>query len=251
MPELVRQIELSNRFKKKPVGPLGKYFNLPSRSTNSSRFAHFLKTVHSVCHSNLFPYFAGSYVKVTDPKWALAVESVIKGRMDTFVVDNLDDEKILQAMIKRICTRGRRPGTIRTTFPTTVTYLNLFTRKTYWSSISIIFTVLTIHILQMYDTSRRAARSSEYGSVLDVVEVSNTVAYNMLIELCNLESTMLIPTDDECYRLLSSVQNVPRNCTKAFTLKADSYFPAPYYRTYSANQRSVTFLQSSRDTIIR
>ncbi|XP_034235998.1 structural maintenance of chromosomes protein 6 [Thrips palmi] len=186
IPELVRQIELNNRFKKKPVGPLG------------------------------------SYVKVMDSKWTLAIESVIGGRMNTFVVDNLDDEKLLRNLIQRICTRGRQPGIIRTSFPTTV-----------------------------YDTSRRAARTSEYGNILDVVEISNVVAHNILIELCSLESTMLIPTDDECYRLLSNLTSVPRNCGRAYTLNADSYFPAPNYRTYSSNQRSAAFLQSSRDSVIR
>ncbi|KAJ1524555.1 hypothetical protein ONE63_011043 [Megalurothrips usitatus] len=186
IPELVRQINSSRQFKKKPVGPIG------------------------------------SYVKVKDPKWALAVESVIKGRLDTFVVDNLEDQKVLQNMINKLCSRGRKPAVLRTTFTSSV-----------------------------YDTSMSEARTDEYCNILDMVEISNAVAHNLLIDQCKLESTLLIPTDRECFANLSNARTVPRNCTRAITLKGDSYMPAPRFGSYAAPQRTVTALQTSRDDIIR
>ncbi|KAK3914444.1 Structural maintenance of chromosomes protein 6 [Frankliniella fusca] len=186
MPELVRLIEASNKFKKKPIGPLG------------------------------------SYVKVKDPKWALAVECAMKSRLNTFLVENTDDEKLLQSFIKRVCVRGQKPSVLRCRFPT-----------------------------ELYDTSRTAARTSEYCNVLDIVEISNVVARNLLVDTCKLETIMLIPTDDECYNVLSNPRSVPRNCSKAYTLKGDIYMPAPRYGSYASNQRAATVLQSSRADLIR
>ncbi|XP_052122711.1 structural maintenance of chromosomes protein 6-like isoform X2 [Frankliniella occidentalis] len=186
MPELVRQIELCNKFKKRPVGPLG------------------------------------AYVKVKDPKWALAVECAMKSRLSTFVVENIDDQRLLQSLIKKTMTRGHPPSVVRCAFTTSP-----------------------------FDTSGTAARTSEYCNVLDIVEITNVVARNMLVDSCSLEKIMLIPSDDECYRLLSNVRSVPRNCGRAFTLNADTYMPAPRYGSYASNQRSATILQqSSRAEII-
>lgn len=62
----------------------------------------------------------GDFVRVKDSKWANAIECTIKGRLNTFVVDNTEDEKVLDGMIKRIFTRGQKPSIIRTPFPTRV-----------------------------------------------------------------------------------------------------------------------------------
>lgn len=187
MPQLVQQIESNqNRFKKKPVGPLG------------------------------------AYVKVKDSKWTLAVECAIRSRLNTFVVDNVEDEKLLHSIMDRVAGRGRKPGVVRVPFPT-----------------------------RPFDTSRSAVQCENYQSILDVVEISNMVARNLLIDLCRVDGVLLIPTDDECFNVLSDQRNVPRNCRQAYTLKADQYFPAPGYKTYGSTTKAAKVLQTSRDQIIR
>lgn len=85
----------------------------------------------------------------------------------------------------------------------------------------------------------------------DVIEVSNVVALNVLIDLCSIERTLLIPTDKECIDLLGERHTVPENCSKAYTLKGDVYVPAPNFKTYATTQRQARILQTSRDEIIR
>lgn len=95
-----------------------------------------------------------------------------------------------------------------------------------------------------------SARTSEHPNILDMIEVSNTIVRNTLVEVLKVESTLLIPTDDECYFLLKDSKTVPRNCTKAFILSGASYFPAPRYSTYCARQSQARILEVSQQTLI-
>ncbi|XP_026286180.1 structural maintenance of chromosomes protein 6-like [Frankliniella occidentalis] len=188
MPELVRQIELCTKFRKKPVGPLG------------------------------------IYVKVTDSKWTLAVECAMKSRLSAFVVEHTEDKhdsNLLNNLIERTC-QGSKPPVVRCGFTT-----------------------------KEFDTSRTCARTSEYCNVLDVVTISNVVARNVLVDQLKLEKTLLIPSDDECYRLLRSRNSVPKNCEKAYTINGDQYIPAPWYGSYASVQQSPKILESSISNVIR
>ncbi len=64
----------------------------------------------------------GSYVKVKESKWALAAECAMKARLNTFLVENSEDERLLQSLIKRTCARGPKPSVMRCTFPTNVRF---------------------------------------------------------------------------------------------------------------------------------
>lgn len=96
----------------------------------------------------------------------------------------------------------------------------------------------------------RSARTPQYPNILDMIEVKELTVRNTLIEMFHIESTLLIPTDDECYNLLSNIRTVPSNCYKAFTLKGVSYFPDPAYRTYFASQDKAKILEVSQETLI-
>lgn len=104
---------------------------------------------------------------------------------------------------------------------------------------------------QPYDTARTECKTNEYSNVLDMVEITNPIARNMLIDLCKLESILLVPTDNQCFALLEEARNVPRNCFRAHTLKGDIYMPAPNFASYGATQKTAKILQTSRDDLIR
>jgi len=107
--------------------------------------------------------------------------------------------------------------------------------------------------LQIHDTSRGAVRSSEFQSVLNVLEFSHPMAANVLIDKVAIERILLIPDDVTCQSLLSRVATVPRNCNFAITLKRDTYYPAPTYRTYAAHgrQNNVRYLKASKEAILQ
>lgn len=161
----------------------------------------------------------GSFVQVRDPKWVLAIECAIKGRINNFLVDNQDDERLLRKLMQK--SYGQiQPGVVRCRF------------------------------LQPIDTRNSESRTSTYPNILDTIEVTDQVVRNALIELFNVECTLLIPSDDECYYLLKDARTVPRNCKKAYTLEGVSYFPDPEYRTYAAPQKEARILEVSQQTLI-
>ena len=61
----------------------------------------------------------GLHVKLRDAKWALAVEACIgRALLSGFVVDNGDDKKVLQSLIRSLQWRGgeRQPVIVMTRF---------------------------------------------------------------------------------------------------------------------------------------
>lgn len=103
---------------------------------------------------------------------------------------------------------------------------------------------------QRHNVSNSCVQSSEFSSLLDMLEISDNIVANFVIDQCEPENTLLLPTSDDAYRL-GDVQNVPRNCRRAYTLPGDFFQPAPNYRTYSGNVQRRKFLQVSTSEIIQ
>ncbi|KAE8752800.1 hypothetical protein FOCC_FOCC000538 [Frankliniella occidentalis] len=162
----------------------------------------------------------GSFIELNDPKWALAIENAIGSIGYAFAVTSKEDEKLLMSLIKKICLYGPK------------------------------IPIRRLHIARNpIDTSKTCARTPQYGNILDMITFRNARAGNVLIELCNLDTTLLIPSGDECFTLLSKRGSVPRNCRRAYTLEGDYYNPSPTYGTYYGHQSTAKYLNSCEDVI--
>uniref|UniRef100_A0A8D3BY77 Structural maintenance of chromosomes protein 6 n=1 Tax=Scophthalmus maximus TaxID=52904 RepID=A0A8D3BY77_SCOMX len=185
MPALLSAIQEAHRrgqFKHKPLGPLGK--------------TCFLK----------------------DPELALAVEVCLKGQLQAFTCDNYEDEKVLQGLMARVFTGGRRP------------------------------TIITSQFLpRLHDTRKKAVNHPEYPSVLQALEIEDSVVANCLIDQRGIESILLIKNRTVARRLMHG-KNPPQNCFQAFSIEGDQIFTN---RAYSADQTRANYLSGDVEEEIR
>lgn len=87
-------------------------------------------------------------------------------------------------------------------------------------------------------------------SLQDVLDISDPVVENCLIDQIKMESILLIPSEDDAIRLMSKQENVPPNCSKGVTISGDIYFPVPDYKSFATRFQRATLLQSSTKDII-
>uniref|UniRef100_A0A8D3D823 Structural maintenance of chromosomes protein 6 n=1 Tax=Scophthalmus maximus TaxID=52904 RepID=A0A8D3D823_SCOMX len=183
MPALLSAIQEAHRrgqFKHKPLGPLGYLISLK------------------------------------DPELALAVEVCLKGQLQAFTCDNYEDEKVLQGLMARVFTGGRRP------------------------------TIITM-ILVCCVICVRAVNHPEYPSVLQALEIEDSVVANCLIDQRGIESILLIKNRTVARRLMHG-KNPPQNCFQAFSIEGDQIFTN---RAYSADQTRANYLSGDVEEEIR
>lgn len=120
MPRLLKRIEEEFRrekFRKKPVGPIGKYTYL------TIYFFNLFDNFFLYFDIFLFSYL-GAYIKVKDSSWIPAVENQLGfGFLQSFCVDNSNDNKVLSIIIKEVCRGDRAPNVIISRFFDKVRYL--------------------------------------------------------------------------------------------------------------------------------
>ncbi|KAG7155974.1 structural maintenance of chromosomes protein 6-like [Homarus americanus] len=105
---------------------------------------------------------------------------------------------------------------------------------------------------QVHDVSKYEVQSDKYPSLWSMLMISSDVVANTLIDQCQVESTLLIPTAQEAGQILKNKTTVPRNCKVAYTLNRDIYYPDPNYRLYSGRgQQPARFLQVSLEEKVR
>jgi len=63
--------------------------------------------------------------------------------------------------------------------------------------------------------------------------IEDSIVANSLIDQCEIECVLLIPTNKEACEIMSNAMRVPKNCKRAFTQRGDTFYPDPNYRTYS------------------
>jgi len=86
-------------------------------------------------------------------------------------------------------------------------------------------------ILSIFVISRKCV--SKYPTIMDLLLIKDPNVTNYLIDTKHIESVIIIPDDSEAFRVLKSVETVPKNCRYALTFNFGQYFPAPNSRSYT------------------
>uniref|UniRef100_A0A671LU19 Structural maintenance of chromosomes protein 6 n=1 Tax=Sinocyclocheilus anshuiensis TaxID=1608454 RepID=A0A671LU19_9TELE len=160
----------------------------------------------------------GFCIRLRDPELGLAVECCLKALMLAFCCDNHADERELQRIMSRYFQQGRRPQIIVSTFTNTA-----------------------------YNVKSRAVDHPEYPTVLQALDIENSVVANCLIDMRGIETILLIKNAKDARKVMQSV-NRPRNCMEAFTREGDQVY---YNRYYSSEQDRVRYLSKDVEEEIR
>ncbi|XP_066259004.1 structural maintenance of chromosomes protein 6 [Euwallacea similis] len=157
----------------------------------------------------------GSYMKLKDKKWAIAVEGYLgSGMLRAFTVDNQKDGKLLQQIFAK-CLEGDQPSIITSKF------LN---RK--------------------HDVSDNLVHSpADCIALYNAIIIDDPIVSNCIVDQMNIENVLLIPNGERAMELMSDRRKVPRNCKQSLTMKGDKYYPDPKYRTYASNYPKARYLQ--------
>lgn len=160
----------------------------------------------------------GAFIKLCDQQWGHVAEAIISNRINSFCVNNQKDCHVLKQILNRVNFRGA---------PKPIIIVSRFRER-------------------IHDVSQFEVQSDRYPSLWSVLNVSDTVVANTLIDQMQVESILLIPTAQEAGQLLKDQRTVPRNCKVAYTLNRDTYYPDPNYRIYSGRgQQPARYLQVS------
>ncbi|RZB39350.1 structural maintenance of chromosomes protein 6 [Asbolus verrucosus] len=158
----------------------------------------------------------GSYIKLKDKKWAVAVESFLTpGLLGSFTVDNKNDNQLLMQIFNQVWTGGRKP---------TIITSNFFNKK--------------------HDVSQNLVNAPpDCVGLYNVLEIDDPVVANCIVDQMAIEGILLIPSNERAMQLLSNAAHVPRNCRQGVTVKGDKYFPDPNYKTYGSRYHRAQYLQ--------
>ncbi|XP_067006595.2 structural maintenance of chromosomes protein 6 [Anabrus simplex] len=166
----------------------------------------------------------GAHLKVRDSKWSATVESFIsRPLLFSFCCHDRHDAEVLKRLISSIPNENQHPGTITSKF-----------------------------LDRVHDVSQNLVRHPEYPSLYDILDISHPAVANILIDKLEIESILLIPSNQEACNIMSDRRNVPRKCKRAITLQGDMYYPDPDYRTYAGEGKKKTqYLQVSTEQMTR
>nr|CAH7726240.1 unnamed protein product [Callosobruchus chinensis] len=158
----------------------------------------------------------GSYIKLRDKKWAVAVEGYIgPANLGAFAVDNRKDSQLLQEIFRKVWTGGVQPQIITSKF-----------------------------FFQKHNIRKNLVHEpNECVSLYNAIEIDDPVVNNCIVDSASPENILLIPSDDRAQELLSNRQTVPQNCRQGVTIRGDRYYPDPNYRTYASSYRRAQYLQ--------
>eukprot|EP00057_Strongylocentrotus_purpuratus_P002415 XP_003724471.2 PREDICTED: uncharacterized protein LOC100893394 [Strongylocentrotus purpuratus] len=163
----------------------------------------------------------GSFLKLKDVRWALGVEACLKRLMYSFRCDDQHDASILKEIMNRL-------------IPQNATQPSIITSK---------------FEANRYDIRSSSVQSNDFPGFLDIVDVSNPVIFNTLVNQRGVETILLIEKLSKEVR--NSLRQPPRNCREAFTLEGDQVYAGAVQRYYSSMQRSPKILRGDTDNEIR
>lgn len=104
----------------------------------------------------------------------------------------------------------------------------------------------------MHDTTKHKTHvPPECVAMLDVLQITDPVITNCLIDQLGIESIILTPSSDLSMKLMSEARHVPKNCSRSITIKGDQFYPDPAYRSYGCKTKAAKFLQINASELIR
>ncbi|XP_032234890.2 structural maintenance of chromosomes protein 6 isoform X4 [Nematostella vectensis] len=161
----------------------------------------------------------GAHLKLKNQKWALAVESCIKGLAIAFCCTDSHDEQILRQIMKQVCPPNSIPQIIISRFQDRV-----------------------------HDVSRNKPRC-KYTTVLDELVVDDPVATNCLIDQLSVESVLLVEDPKEARDVMFF--HTPQGAGMAYAINGDQVIGGRSAKYYSATSSSAHFLQQDIEQEIR
>ncbi|XP_064625837.1 structural maintenance of chromosomes protein 6-like isoform X2 [Lineus longissimus] len=153
----------------------------------------------------------GAHIHLRDQNWAVAVEGSLKNLLLSFCCNDHQDERVLEQVMKETgIPMGRKPAIICSRF-----------------------------LPHFHDVSRSRA-TCEFPTILDVLEVEDSVIANCLVDQRNIENIILIRDPKVARNIM--MRNVPPNVREAFTPKGDQLLHSPTFRYYSAKDEGSKYL---------
>lgn len=166
----------------------------------------------------------GRYIEVPDRRYKSAVENILDSSLTSFFVscdhDRMQLNKVLQAF----------PEFAR---------LQIITGQ--------------FHD-QVYDV-RNGAVQLEHGTpgrvLMDVMNVSDPVVMNCLIDQKRIETVVLVDSLDVAVELTQDHENVPQNLHRVVLMNPMSeFYPAPNYRSYAMKEKQPRYIQTNHREVI-
>ncbi|EYC23319.1 hypothetical protein Y032_0015g2587 [Ancylostoma ceylanicum] len=127
----------------------------------------------------------GMYMKLRDRKWTFAVEEATRRLLTSFVFHSKRDHQTFERMMRANRVTGALPNAIFTRFTT-----------------------------PPHDV-RANEPSSEWETILQVVEITDNVVRNVLIDMASVEGTVLLNSDQDARRIMDGM--CPDKCVRAYT----------------------------------
>ncbi|KAL6736841.1 hypothetical protein Aduo_007146 [Ancylostoma duodenale] len=127
----------------------------------------------------------GMYMKLRDRKWTFAVEEATRRLLTSFVFHSKRDHQTFERMMKANRVAGALPNAIFTRFTT-----------------------------PPHDV-RANEPASEWETILRVVEITDNVVRNVLIDMASVEGTVLLNSDQDARRIMDGM--CPDKCVRAYT----------------------------------
>ncbi|OWF41408.1 Structural maintenance of chromosomes protein 6 [Mizuhopecten yessoensis] len=151
----------------------------------------------------------GSCFKLTDMEWAFAVERCLGNLIHAFCCHDHHDEAILEKIFDDVCPERQRPSII----------VSAFKRVT----------------------------GTQYKAVVDVLEITDPVTFNCLIDQRGVECILLIKDNRIARDVMDPDKRPgpPKFCREAFTADGDQLYCHPSLRYYSSRGGRARFLSTN------
>lgn len=158
----------------------------------------------------------GHYVNITDERWKVPIEGIVKNVLQNFLVADSKDRRVLQELIRKEYPQHLRHAVISCKFQHKV-----------------------------YDVSRGQVQPVANSCLaMDLILCDDPVVMNCLIDQCKVERILLVEDEMLAVKLTAEEENVPQNLLRVILKNPLSeFYPAPNYRSYSNPQRYAKYLQ--------
>ncbi|XGW07425.1 hypothetical protein V3C99_010532 [Haemonchus contortus] len=127
----------------------------------------------------------GMHIKIRDRKWAFAIEEATRRLLTSFIFNSKRDHQVFERLMRSNRIGGALPNAIFVKF----------------------------NIPPHNVTSNEP--SSEWDTILRMIDVKDPVVRNVLIDMASAEGTILLRTDEDARRIMDGM--CPERCIRAYT----------------------------------